>query len=1094
MKKIISYCLFSILALATPCLSEPKKGSPSTNKKDRGALETYNQELRSQGWHRKEADALTDALANTFGDAVLLPLPGPDQFVAKLFEGYQADYAGFEKDFPGATASYSRGKGALGKSGVWSHIEMNPTAGRIYDLELNPQNPDEMYANPDGDGIFFTANGGRNWRAITDNIPSRLHRNCAENIIVDPHDFKHVFSISHYGRMHETKDRGDSWSLVINTANKQGNVPKFKWVEAFRDADSRLIIIGVVTKGSGRNGGWKPGVYRTENSGETWEHIPVEGTKLQEMAFHKKNRNLIYLAGQSELFISTDAGETFSLLKDFKTGDRPMFITTLFGIDADALYVAISTGKDTQVHFSEDTGATWELRQNSANQTGYEKGVFGNDGSSGWTSFFEVDPFDKDHLMASSIGSCESFDGGVSWDYFSWGERASAVMPDGTVAPSPHGGHNADNHVLKFHPKRRGFRVKGCDAGIMEKREDEAENWTNINGDMPAFLWFSIVVNEFGDRYIAGNTQDVNVQTYRYGAWENETGYEGDSIFINPYSNISYYPCSPVEEGEGLGLLEPGHWKMHSWNMPKAAANYNNPDQLFVAFGRREDAESKQLPKYLYLSENRGVSYRRVPNLDQEVFAMNVSRSDVPVLTVFTDKAVLASEDLGQSWQRHSYPKNIKASGGSRTISGAVDPQNPQQLWVGGKDGKVFSSKDGGASWLDISGKLPKGPVSELVLHEGSGGDLYALINGYGVFYKAGGSEDWNFWMEGFNLRDFKEIRIDYPNQKMVAASYGRGAWEAPLMKPCERFYKKNFAIKQLNDFAGHKIFGIDSTLVTPDYYTYHWFVNRKPEGTGTPNLITKNCKPGDTIELILKPKYRPDINTISAPLTCKKMHPKYGAGSKKPFTANDAYIDLGIVELFGAKQDITFEATVKLTEAGVIAGNRRKFYRDAKGWYLNVNDDGQLSLHLSARQNGNFSRTFNKPNDQALAITSPKESMPFEKWTQVAFSISAKGEATLYINGASVGNAEIDPVDQNLSLNSVLSTTLFADPFGKNRSAGKIENVRIWHKLLNGDALKKNRIKPSSPDGLVYFISFDDEEPIEMLMQKPVGVKPSSI
>ena len=78
---------------------------------------------------------------------------------------------------------------------------------------------------------------------------------------------------------------------------------------------------------------------------------------------------------------------------------------------------------------------------------------------------------------------------------------------------------------LKFHQVKKGLRVKGCDAGIMMKEEADT-NWVNINGNIPAFLWYSVVVNEFGDRYIAGNTQDVNIQTYRYNKWENDRGSE----------------------------------------------------------------------------------------------------------------------------------------------------------------------------------------------------------------------------------------------------------------------------------------------------------------------------------------------------------------------------------------------------------------------------------------------------------------------------------------------------------------------------------------------------------------------------------------
>ncbi len=1077
--KNLSNCLVGLFIL-TPCLmAGPNPKSPSTNAKDDGVLLEFNKSLKEEGWHRKEANRMTDELAHTFGDAVLRPTPNFTHHVSRLLETYQADYSRFQDEFPEACASNPPLSEPSTLPGMWSHIRMNPTAGRIYDLELNPENPKEIYANPDGDGIYFTHNGGRNWRAITDSIPERLHRDSAENIIVDPKDFSHVFSISRLGHMYETKDRGVSWTFKKNTAHKVGSAPQFKWVEAFRDADDALILIGTVTKDRGLNPGWRPGIYRSDNFGTSWKHIQVLGDKWQEMAFHKKEKNVVYLGGRAKLFVSRNAGKNFELLNDFKVGDRPMFVTTLHGDDSDSLYVVVSKGNNTEVHFSADQGVVWEERQNTAEKVGYEKGIFGTSGSSGWTSFFEVDPFDKNHLMASSVGSCESFDGGVNWTFFSWGKRANAVMPDGSLAPSPHGGHNADNHVLKFHPALRGFRVKGCDAGIMMKKEIKATNWTNVNGDMPAFLWYSIVVNEFGDRYIAGNTQDVNVQSYRYGRWENEIGYEGDSIFINPYTNMTYFPCSPTEKGEGLNFLEPGRWKMHSWNMPKSAPNYSKPDQCFVAFGRRPTSKSKQLPKYLYVTDNRGVSYKRVENLDKEAFVMNMSRTKEQTLTVLTAKSVMSTTDMGKTWQGNPYPKDFKVGGRSRKVGGAINPANPQQLWVSGLEGKVLSSSDGGKSWKDISGELPKGQISELAFHEGTAGDLYALVHGYGVFYKAATATDWTLWMKGFNLKDFREIRIDYPSQKLVAASYARGAWEAPLMNPCERFHKNGFAIKQLNDSDGVNVFGIDSNLVTPDYYNYRWTIDGMQVGANTPTLITGDCKPGSRVNLTLSPRFCPAVKTVSGSIEARNM-PKASVKAAAPLTVEMNYIDLGVVELFGAKQEFTFETAVKLTVSGVIAGNRRNFYRDAKGWFLSVNDTGQLSLHLSPKQNGNLSRTFGQPKDQAFVIASPEGAIAFNTSVQLAFSVSATGTVVLYVNGDVVGTGTLDKHLLGRSLNSVLSMALLSDPIGMKPTAGEVAHVRIWHKLLDGAELNAARTTFTTTTELVYCVIFNGKDSVE--------------
>ena len=1087
MKTLISF----LLCITFFCAAEEK--SPASNVKEPGVLEDYKKELKEDGFHRKVAKRLIDELAHIFPGEFLKPRPNMNEHINRLVLDYQANYTTFEKNFFSSkkTTRRKRRKGAVSKPGEWQHLKMYPTSGRIYDLELNPKNPDEIYANPDNDGIFFTKDRGRTWESITDTIPSRLHREAHENIIVDPINFKHVFAISQLGNMHETKDGGKTWESIENKNDKNRRAPSFKWVEAFRNAKKELILIGTVAKGSGLNRSWRRGVYRSTDSGKNWTHIAVDGEGLQEMAFHKRKRNIVYLGSRSKLFISTDSGQSFSLLKDFKTGDRPMFVSTLGRKKADGLYVAISTGNDTQVHFSSDRGATWELRQDSASGKGYDKGIFGNDGSSAWTSYFEVDPFDENHLIASSVGSCESHDGGRTWVYQSWGRRADAVMADGSIAPAPHGGHNADNHVAKFHPREKGYYVKGCDAGIMMKTAAKHDNWTNINGDMPAFLWYSIIVNDFGDRYIAGNTQDVNIQTYRYGKWENEIGYEGDVIFMNPYTNISYYPLSSIEKGIGLGFFEPGRWKMTSWGYPVTASNYRKPDQYFIAFGRRPTEPERALPKYLYFTENRGKSYKRIPNLDQEVFSLNVSRTKEERLTIFTAKGLKSSTDLGQTWISQNYSSDLRVAGGKRRVSAAVNPDNPDQLWVSGAHGTVISSLDGGKTWKDISGKLPKGQVSELVFHEGTKGDLYALVNGFGVFYKAAEKKEWQLWMDGFNLKDFRQIRIDYQHQKLIAASYGRGAWEASLMKPSERFHQKGFKIKQLYNVDGFNAFTIDSQLVTPDYYTYKWYRNKKRVGGDNPTLLLKKCKSGDQINLVISPKRFRAVRTKSSSLKVKKRKKlAIKVDEKEGLSLDGRYVDLGSLEYFAARKSFSFETTVKLEKPGVIAANRRHFYRDAKGWYLALDKNGVLSLHLSARQNGALTRTFKKPREQAIVLKTNSGSLALNTWSQIAFTVEKSGEVKLYVNAREVAAGELAKSDSQYALNSVFSTTLLADPMGQRPCSGEVKNVRIWGKALKPSDLKSNNRTLSSRDALLYYVNFASKTPREAFTKKKIAIK----
>ncbi|TXE05982.1 hypothetical protein ES711_14185 [Gelidibacter salicanalis] len=148
---------------------------------------------------------------------------------------------------------------------------------------------------------------------------------------------------------------------------------------------------------------------------------------------------------------------------------------------------------------------------------------------------------------------------------------------------------------------------------------------------------------------------------------------------------------------------------------------------------------------------------------DKVVFSVNVSRIEIPILTVFTGSDETQSVDFGTTWQTNVYPENTKGRNNKRAVSGSVNPNNPNQLWLGGKDGAIYSSETGGRTWTLISDDLPKGDVVELLFHEGTKGDLYALIRGFGVFFLEGGTREWKLWTEGYNLVDFTEIRIDYP-------------------------------------------------------------------------------------------------------------------------------------------------------------------------------------------------------------------------------------------------------------------------------------------------------------------------------------------
>ena len=114
----------------------------------------------------------------------------------------------------------------------------------------------------------------------------------------------------------------------------------------------------------------------------------------------------------------------------------------------------------------------------------------------------------------------------------------------------------------------------------------------------------------------------------------------------------------------------------------------------------------------------------------------------------------------------------------------AVDPANDQNVYItlsGYAAGqKVFKSSDGGNNWVNYSGTLPNLPVNCIVYQNPSNEALY-IGTDVGVFYTDGTLPDWISYNTGLPNVVVTELEISYNNNKLWAATFGRGLWNSDL-------------------------------------------------------------------------------------------------------------------------------------------------------------------------------------------------------------------------------------------------------------------------------------------------------------------------
>ena len=126
----------------------------------------------------------------------------------------------------------------------------------------------------------------------------------------------------------------------------------------------------------------------------------------------------------------------------------------------------------------------------------------------------------------------------------------------------------------------------------------------------------------------------------------------------------------------------------------------------------------------------------------------------------------------------------------NRYISGVkIDTANPNHAylslsgysrkWMIGPDdpgvGHVFETANGGASWTDVSGNLPDGPMDDVALANGH----LIVASDFGVFTSSNDGATWS--RLGTNLPNVvvDQLTID-PNGVLIAATHGRGIWTFP--------------------------------------------------------------------------------------------------------------------------------------------------------------------------------------------------------------------------------------------------------------------------------------------------------------------------
>ncbi|MBK7799195.1 MAG: PKD domain-containing protein [Saprospiraceae bacterium] len=682
--------------------------------------------------------------------------------------------------------------------------ESCPWQTNVYAIDLCKAHPEFLMVATETGGLFRSLNKGISWQQI--GLDYQLG---SEAIAIHPLSMDTIY-IGNSGVIRRSTDGGLKWTTVLTVADL--------WVYDLEIPVSRPHVILAATS---------KGLYRSENSGKDWTRIFQEASC--EIKSHPTKNNIIYALRYNgtkssyDPYKSTNYGANFTLKNsgwhNLKDGGVRMATTAA---DPKRVYaIVLTSDKGPYLMRSNDEGESW-LNTAKGSYDGYDSPNFPMDN---WQGFYDLSlvasQTKADEIITGTGSTFKSTDGGTTFKVIGGYGGAFALHPDLQASVS-HGNdcwiatdggltHSSDFFTMVQNAKALNLGLNGSDF------------WGFDAG------WHEKVF--VGGRYHNGNTfyhENYEGKFIRMGGAESPTGY------LNPIKNKDCY-FSDIGAYTMPAALDT-NWKWFGLPCEKY------PNESYYPMEHSDMVWSPLCYQTVYLGQkntlwksvNNAVSFSpvfSVPRSDSWVEAIEISRSN-PEVMYFTERSNSASD--GKIWKSingglsfSELPPPAGTSGGERRVKAiCLSDQDDQLIFqalrTGGNNNKVFVSKDGGMTWINLTtSKISNQRISDICFQNGTDGGVYIACDGGRTFYRNLKMSDWEEHGMGLSVDHFtRNLRPFYRDGKLINGS-SMGVWEInffeeskPVAQPsvdkqisfCDRdtFYFEDYSVLKLDSSVAY--------------------------------------------------------------------------------------------------------------------------------------------------------------------------------------------------------------------------------------------------------------------------------------------------
>ncbi len=572
----------------------------------------------------------------------------------------------------------------------WRHI--GPVrAGRARALAGVPSQPNVFYAGYDDGGVWRSTDYGSNWVPLFD----KESTGSIGAIAVAPSHPNIIYVGSGAGiirpdlavgdGMYKSVDGGVTWTH-LGLRNSQ----MIAMIDVDPTNPDRLFV---AVLGHPYGPSTERGIFRSTDGGATFERVLYrdEYTSGNDLRIDPKNPNIVYatlwqqqqsfiegqgFSGEGGIFKSMDGGTTWRQLKDGLPAVQQANIAISQGnpnvLYANIANVATATAPSTVVFYrTSDGGEHWHVAVQAPG-------------------------------MPSQAG------------------RVTDSRPMGRIG-------GGDLPSLAIDPKNE--NVVYSASTVMWRTEDAGYSWSAVRGAPGGDDYQKIWINPNDPNIVFTVTdQGAVVSGNRGVSWSNWYTQPTAAMYHVTTDNAFPYRVCSGQQDSGSACVpsrsDDGQITFHDWhpvNIQEYGVAAPDPRDPDVVFGSMRSGVSRY---------DRRTGQTTYVGPDMEGFSRNVRTMPLhfspanPDVLYYASNAVWKSLDRGRSWTRISpdltrqtwevptsagqYASGVKVSPAGSLTALAPSPRDVNVLWSGSDDGTLQVTRNGGASWTNVTPPMVK--------------------------------------------------------------------------------------------------------------------------------------------------------------------------------------------------------------------------------------------------------------------------------------------------------------------------------------------------------------------------------------------------